>query len=168
MIKSIKNFIKQIKIRRTVKLVNRALNIKLTDWQIDFIFNNRPYPLQVACTRCNGKTLAHILRVCLKTDVKIPEPIIIDKQRIFLPPFPCNYTAKFLHDNAGADYGSGRRRLVFFLIELQKTYCLLSRVKGLKLRDIQFVPYPPNCGTSVQKHDGKRIMFSFLDEIKRG
>lgn len=134
--------IKWIKRRKTIKRVNRALNIELTDWQIDFIFKNRHYPYAIYSTRANGKTLAHILRICLKTDAKIPEPLIFYRHHLRthdgegylgkLPP-----TARFLRDNAGEDFRA-EQRMRFFVYELKKTYYLLSEVKGIKLRKIEF------------------------------
>lgn len=131
--KRIRKTVKRIRIRKTVKRVNRALNIELTGWQINYIFYDRLYPAEISTARCNGKTLAHILRVCLKTDVQIAhEPIIIHFRLL------SQYeTRSFLIRNAGEDRANFNR-MRFFLHELRDTYDRLSKVKRLKLRDIQF------------------------------
>ena len=58
----IDKFIKWLNIKITVLKVNKALNIKLTKFQIDYIFYNKPYK---KIGRRTGKTLAYILKILL-------------------------------------------------------------------------------------------------------
>lgn len=124
----IKKIFKQIKTRRTIRKINRALGVKLYDWQIAFIFEGRPYSAEIGNGRCNGKTLAHVLRACLKTDVNIPEPIIIRRSY---------QTDTFVFEWAGED-AKPIMRARFFIHELRDIYNRLQGIRGIKLRDIRF------------------------------
>lgn len=118
-----------IKRRKTVKKVNRALGIQLTKWQIDFIFENRPYSAEIATKRCNGKTLAHILRICLKNDLPLYEPIIMKRTRAD--------TKLMLMRYVGEDSAT-ERRMHNFMYELRYIYEKLSAAGDIELRDIRF------------------------------
>lgn len=58
-------FVKTIKDFFICKKVEKALGIKLTKWQKNFIFNGKPIPYEIHRNRGNGKTLAHILKLLL-------------------------------------------------------------------------------------------------------
>lgn len=119
----------RIKRRKTVKKVNRALGVRLKKWQIDFIFENRPYSAEIATERCNGKTLAYILRICLKNDLPLYEPIFMKRTRAD--------TKLMLRRYTGED-GATERRMHYFLYELRYIYEKLSAAGGIELRDIRF------------------------------
>lgn len=127
----IKQFIKNFKIKITVKRVNRALKIKLTDWQIGYIFHGQPYSDEIYNARCNGKTLAHILRICLKTDAKTPEPL-----EVYIHSYE-NESDVVIFSLAGEDRKTSHRR-DFFKRELYKTYMELKKYPKIKLRNIEF------------------------------
>lgn len=61
----IKRFILWLRRKKIVKRINKALKVKLKKWQIAFIFYGASIPAEIQKERCNGKTLAHILRLCL-------------------------------------------------------------------------------------------------------
>ena len=47
---------------RLIKQINRALNITLYKWQKKYIFGNGEYHDEARFGRCNGKTLANVLK----------------------------------------------------------------------------------------------------------
>lgn len=122
-----RKLITYIKKRRVVAKVNKALKINLTKWQIAFIFDGIPIPAEIENERCNGKTLAHILRLCLKTNN--PENInLFELTR-------CGdwHVSRFAY---GAD-GEYISRIRFFEQWLRDIYIILSKTKGLKIRDMR-------------------------------
>ena len=54
-------------ISKVVDIINDALNIKLEDWQIEYIFNKKDISISEISNRRNGKTLTHILRILFNT-----------------------------------------------------------------------------------------------------
>ena len=60
-------------IEETVQKINKCLNISLFDWQIGYIFYNKPLPKEISFARRAGKTLAAALRMC----VSKAEPIYL-------------------------------------------------------------------------------------------
>ena len=61
----IDRFIKWFRIKRTVKKVNKALDIHLQDWQIRYIFRDQATPMFVSVSRGAGQTLTHVLFMLL-------------------------------------------------------------------------------------------------------
>ena len=61
----ISQIIEKVKRRVLVWRVNRALNIRLTDWQIAKIFDDKPFPAHIQSGRRFGKTTAQILFILL-------------------------------------------------------------------------------------------------------
>ena len=53
-------------IEETVQKINKCLNISLFDWQIGYIFYNKPLPKEISFARRAGKTLAAALTDLLK------------------------------------------------------------------------------------------------------
>lgn len=133
----LKKIFRYFKRRKIVKKVNKALMIKLHKWQIDFIFDGKPYSEEVKNERCNGKTTAHILRICLKATNADIKNLLREGNDSYL------YIAKSefekLKPFAGDD-NSANRRMVFFLYYMQDIYNMLVFDKAMKgeLRDIRF------------------------------
>lgn len=67
-------------IEETVQKINKCLNISLFDWQIGYIFYNKPLPKEISFARRAGKTLAAALRMC----VSKAEPIYLRRRDIAL------------------------------------------------------------------------------------
>ena len=65
-------------IEETVQKINKCLNISLFDWQIGYIFYNKPLPKEISFARRAGKTLAAALRMCLSK----AEPICLRRRDI--------------------------------------------------------------------------------------
>lgn len=80
MIKILKALIKKYRVKRLVKKINKALNIKLSDWQISYIFYSGEYHDELNYGRQNGKTTANILKLLLETPLSFPKynPMIYD------------------------------------------------------------------------------------------
>lgn len=74
----IKDLIRRIKIKIKVLKVNNALNVKLTQDQIDYIFNGKKYK---KTERKTGKTLAYILKILLNDGVYNINNIKPDEKR---------------------------------------------------------------------------------------
>lgn len=111
---------------QTIRKVERALGLTLYDWQKDFIFYGKRYGYEVSGYRNTGKTLAHILRLCLSDG----EPIVAT-----LTP-PVIIKNEFL-GYLGED-GSTIRRSRLFIDELQRIYNTLLAAGNIDLREITF------------------------------
>ncbi len=112
------------RIDRTIKKVERALGIKLYDWQKAFIFHNKSYGLEVSAYRCTGKTLAHCLRLCLSEGEPIEATLSPSAKSDFL---------RYLGED-----GCNHTRSRFFIDELHKVYNTLNAAGGIGLREITF------------------------------
>ncbi len=127
-----KHFARKREIKRIVKKLNRVLNIKLKQWQIDFIFNSAPIPRKVRENRCNGKTLAHILRLCLKaSNIKIKEPIYLRVMTDNGVNRMCFPVLEFLGDDIMPTH-----RQENFYFELRGMYKKLAATGEFELREI--------------------------------
>ncbi len=75
--------------RKTLKKVEKALGIKLYDWQRDYIMLDSDF---IPDGRRNGKTLAFILRILLNFEVKLPQSSLTMKEypRFEYLTFPCD------------------------------------------------------------------------------
>lgn len=120
------NIIKKLKIKRTVAKVNKALDIKLNKWQINYIFNDGRCPDYY--TRRTGKTLANILKTIIIFN-KDTKPIIIDDRSLIED---TKEGAKI----SSCEDGLWMHRRRIFINELLKTQATLKNVKGLKVREI--------------------------------
>ena len=120
------NIIKKLKIKRTVAKVNKALDIKLYKWQIDYIFNDGWCPDYD--TRGTGKTLANILKTIIIFN-KDTKPVIIDDRSLIED---TKEGAKIFFCEDGL--WMHRRRI--FINELLKTQATLKNVKGINVREI--------------------------------
>lgn len=121
------NLWKYFKQKRTVKKINNALNIKLYNWQIDYIFNNGEYHDESRYGRCNGKTLANILKLLFSDGGDISfyvQEKAFDDWELY----------RFAQED---DFTYRRQR--FFSEETLRVYKKLSTVKGLKIRKIKIV-----------------------------
>ena len=135
--KMLKKIFRYFKRRKTVKKVNKSLMIKLHKWQIDFIFDGKPYSEEVRNERCNGKTTAHILRICLKATNADIKNLLREGNDSYL--YIATSEIKKLKPFAGDD-NSTDRRMMYFLYELYDTYSMLACDKTMEgeLRDIRF------------------------------
>ena len=111
---------------RTAAKVERALGITLYDWQKEFIFEGKPYAAVIGNSRCNGKTLAHCLRLCLSDG----KPITASLNP---PVWAKNDFLHYLGEDAATP-----TRARFFIDELHKVYTKLRSAGGIDLREIEF------------------------------
>lgn len=128
--------------RRIVKRINKALEIKLYEWQINFIFGNGEYKNEYQYGRRNGKTLANALKLCLSSG----PPLIYDKR-----------TGLFLSGNPEAiakEDAVTRMRYRHFCAEVLRIYKTLDEAGGIPLREI----------ISTSKSDGYNVQFMTVDE----
>ncbi len=123
---TIENIITRHKRKRTIKALEKIFGFRLHDWQIQFIFEGKLYGKEIRETRANGKTTAHILRLCLShgSPIRLPHGTI---------PREDSEITMWM----GADGVSFMRRK-FFINELRRIYTKLQQGKNLKLRDIRF------------------------------
>ena len=146
---AIATVLKRFRVWRATRKINRALNIELYDWQKDFIFYNEPIPTEIQNRRCQGKTLAHMIKLCI-ADSSYPSEYPSEFDSIIhLKSYLHNldgdgYRLYFRHNYEhiqfnlfGEDNVSYRRRVVF-CSELKHVYAELHKVKGLKLRTLFF------------------------------
>lgn len=126
-LKTIEGYIaaENARIQDTVNKVNKALNITLYDWQIDFIFDNKEYSRNIHSGRGTGKTLARCLRLCLSTG----EPIKV-------APHPST-TKEDIFNYIGED-GITSNRTHFFISELKAIYNKLKSAGTISLRELEF------------------------------
>lgn len=126
-IKTIENYQAAENARRQdiINKVNKALNITLYDWQIDFIFDGKVYGRNIYNGRCTGKTLAHCLSLCLSTG----EPIKVN-------PHPST-TREDIFNYIGED-GITLQRIRFFISELKTIYNILKSAGTISLRELEF------------------------------
>ena len=99
-------------------LVERALDIRLLDWQVAYIWGNSPYLMP---GRGTGKTLAYVLRLCLSEG----EPLHM-------------YPAGKHWGLCDVDHGIAYHRI--FRDYVRNAYTKLKLYGGLKLRPIYFYP----------------------------
>lgn len=66
-----KDIEKRTSIDSTVELINRALKIKLSEWQINYIFENGIYHDEKNYGRRNGKTLANVLKFLFSSGLPV-------------------------------------------------------------------------------------------------
>nr|DAP39813.1 MAG TPA: Transcriptional regulator [Caudoviricetes sp.] len=111
---------------RTIKKVEKALGFTLFDWQKAYIFEDKKYGAEIRFARRAGKTLAHILRLCLSDG----EPI---KAKLKPTCSDNNELLSYLGED-GADY----HRTNFFIRDLRQVYKTLKEAGGIELREIEF------------------------------
>ncbi len=99
-------------------LVERALNIRLFDWQVAYIWGDSYYLMP---GRATGKTLASVIRLCLSEG----EPLHMYRQG---------------KDYQLCDEYHGPEYLDIFRKYVRETYHKLQMWGGLKLRTIYFSP----------------------------
>lgn len=117
---------KKARQERTIKKVEKTLGFTLFDWQKEYIFEGKPYGASIRFARRAGKTLAHILRLCLSDG----EPI-----KAALKP-PCLARNEFI-SYLGED-GVTYQRSLGFIHELREVYEKLKVAGGIELREIEF------------------------------
>ena len=110
--------------RRIVKRINKALNIKLYEWQIHFIFGDGEYQSEYLYGRRNGKTLANALKLCLSSG----SPLIYDKRSGL---FITGGIEAYAKEDAQT-----RVRYRYFCDEVLKIYKTLDEAGGIPLREI--------------------------------
>lgn len=111
---------------RTIKKVEKALGLTLFDWQKEYIFEGKEYGTEIKFARRAGKTLAHILKICLSNGELI---------KATLKP-ACLGKNEFLQ-YLGED-GCTENRARFFIHELREVYEKLKAAGGIDLREIEF------------------------------
>lgn len=111
-------------VRRIVKKVNKALDIKLYEWQIRFIFEDGEYHDQETHGRQNGKTLACALKLCLSSGAPITYS---SRTRTFQD------TEAHV---AAMEDGVTMYRRQFFADETMQIYRKLQAAGGIPLREI--------------------------------
>lgn len=114
--------------RRIVKRINKALNIKLYKWQINFIFADGEYQSEYLYGRRNGKSLANALKLCLSSG----PPLIYDNRSDL---FITNGIEAYAKEDA-----QPRIRYRFFCNEVLRIHKALDEAGGIPLREIINVP----------------------------
>ena len=99
-------------------IVERALSIRLLDWQVAYIWGGSTYLMP---GRATGKTLAHVIRLCLSEG----EPLHL-------------YPKGKDWGLCDVDYGVAYHRI--FRDYVRDAYVKLKLCGGLKLRTIYFHP----------------------------
>lgn len=99
---------------RLIKQINRALNIKLYKWQINYIFGNGEYHDEVRFGRCNGKTLANVLKFLFSSGPHV----VFDRHRLM---FDKSDLYLFAREDAGT-----MSRLRVFALEVLRIYKILE------------------------------------------
>ena len=139
------NIIQRIKRRILIWRVNRALHIRLTDWQIAKIFEDKPFPEDVRHSRRQGKTTAQILFVLLcpllrgspsqATRYGFPPKLYVDN---VLNPggYTDCYEAARVAFFFGEDGVNHQRRLLFMSKTLEIN--MLLREAGIKTHTVHF------------------------------
>lgn len=125
---TIKNMYKSY-VAGTVERIENILDIELTTWQIDFIFFNVPYGGIINVSRCQGKTLAHILKLCLTPGEKIN---LSEGLR------GASDSTKLLLGGAMGEDSCQLARADVFTHSLEKIYKRLKEAGGIYLREIEF------------------------------
>lgn len=116
-------------VERTVERIENILNIELTTWQIEFIFFNVPYGGIINVSRCQGKTLAHILKLCLTPGEKI---------NLSKGLRGASDSTKLLLGGAMGEDSCQLTRADVFTHSLEKIYKQLKEAGGIYLREIEF------------------------------
>ena len=122
------NFFKNLKVDKNIKIINKALNISLTRWQVDYIFYNVDIPNELNHIRGCGKTTARILRILFSEGkpIVLNYPVDFDKLKRIL------ISEKIVDDGLNTNRG-----LCIFMNNLLETRTkLLSVNPHLKLRYI--------------------------------
>lgn len=96
--------------------VETALQIKLFEWQVEYIWGNSPVLLP---GRGSGKTLAYVIKLCLS-----------EGRPLYMYPGGL--------DQCLCDADQGPRYYQLFRAYVRETYQKLKRYRGLKLRNIYF------------------------------
>lgn len=122
--------------RRIVKRINKALNIKLYEWQIHFIFGDGEYRGEYLYGHRNGKTLANALKLILSSG----PPLIYDKRSGL---FITGSIEAYAKEDAQT-----RIRYRYFCDEVLKIYKALDEAGGIPLRKI--INAPKTYGYNVQ------------------
>lgn len=102
--------------RKTIKAIELALQIKLTDMQKQYIFG---YSEWMLTGRCTGKTTAHCIKICIS-----------EGDAIVIHPGRCGMPSYFLDEHHGAMYNK------VFTQEFLLIYKALSKTK-IKLREVK-------------------------------
>lgn len=116
------NLIQKIRRKILIRRVNKALHIKLTDWQIAHIFDGEPFPEEIQYARRVGKTTAQILFVLLSKN-RIPgNNLLMIVDEIDHLHYPCVFPSQLAARNAFIfnEDGVTARRRYFFMRELLK------------------------------------------------
>ena len=117
-------------IEETVQKINKCLNISLFDWQIGYIFYNKPLPKEISFARRAGKTLAASLRMC----VSKAEPIYLRRRDIALEGTETYRVLSYFADEDVAN----KCRMDIFYVTAKEVYFSLKNIKGIELREIIF------------------------------
>lgn len=115
----IKKLIQEYKQNRILKKVEKAIGFKLRDWQKKYIIGKSDY---MPNGRCNGKTTACIIRMCLSEG----EPLNLSRRYY-------NDILQYAEEDCVT-----RARQDFFRHEARKMYDTLKTIKGIPLRKIIF------------------------------
>lgn len=110
---------------RTIAKVERALGLKLRQWQIDYILDGKQHGSEICFFWKTSKTLTYCLRLCLS-----------DGEKIDLRQNPYKISRDFFQYMGEDD--SNRSRRIQFLRTLREIYDKLKTEGGIELREIIF------------------------------
>ena len=125
------NIIQRIKRRILIWRVNRALHIRLTDWQIAKIFDDTPFPEDVQKGQRPGKTTAQILFVLLCPKLKRSPTLTM------LYGFPPELRVDSVpEDSPFVGYEAARAAFYFGEdgVTLEKRICFVHKMRRIKRR----------------------------------
>ena len=111
---------------RRIKQINRALNIKLYKWQKEYIFGNGEYHDKARFGRCNGKTLANVLKFLFSSGPHV----VFDRHCLMF-----NESDLYLFAREDAETMS---RLRLFMSEVLRIYKILEAAGVRTTRKIIF------------------------------
>lgn len=122
-------------IEETVQKINKCLNISLFDWQIGYIFYNKPLPKEISFARRAGKTLAAALRMCLSKagPICLREPICLRRRDIVLEGTETHKVLSYFGDEDVAN----KCRMNIFYETAKEVYFSLKNI-DVELREIIF------------------------------
>ena len=113
--------------KRTIRKINRALGTELYEWQEKYILGESEF---IPSGRVVGRTTAKIIKLCLSSG---------NPMRVAIQDYPDRISPE-LALYIGDDMASWTRAKLY-MSKLFDTYVKLSKVRGLKLREIVFLDY---------------------------
>ena len=127
--------IKLIRVHRTIKKINKALNIELYSWQKDFIFYDKPIPFEIVFDRCRGKSTAQAIKICVSASAFKSDTINLMSRVACDQRNPPEFIIRAREMYFGED-GDPMTRRMYFRKLVKNVYNDLSKDKSIKLRKI--------------------------------